>query len=242
MGKLIDLSGKKFGSWTVLGRDKSWTGRQIKWNCVCDCQKGLEHPKIYSIYGTNLKRGLSTKCEKCRTIVVSQKIKQYNTYDLSGEYGIGYTSDNKEFWFDKEDYDKIKNYYWRFDADGYVVANSGGKNNSTIRIHRIIMDVTNSKMQVDHIKHNLYDNRKSQLRLVTNGQNGMNKDKPSNNTSGHIGVSFNKKRKMWEAYIRCNNEYIHLGIFEKYEDAVEKRLIAEKEYFKEYAYDYSQAI
>lgn len=34
-----------------------------------------------------------------------------NTYDLSGEYGIGYTTKGEEFWFDLEDYDKIKSIY-----------------------------------------------------------------------------------------------------------------------------------
>lgn len=27
-----------------------------------------------------------------------------NTYDLSGEYGIGYTSNGEQFYFDKEDF------------------------------------------------------------------------------------------------------------------------------------------
>lgn len=38
-----------------------------------------------------------------------------NTYDLTGEYGIGYTSSGDEFWFDLEDYDKIKKLLLAFD-------------------------------------------------------------------------------------------------------------------------------
>ena len=33
-------------------------------------------------------------------------------YDLTGDYGIGYTKEGDEFWFDKEDYEKIKKYIW----------------------------------------------------------------------------------------------------------------------------------
>ena len=41
---------------------------------------------------------------------MSETFKKYNTYDLSGEYGIGYTSKGEEFYFDLDDYDKIKDY------------------------------------------------------------------------------------------------------------------------------------
>ena len=50
--------------------------------------------------------------------------KKYNTYDLTGEYGIGYTSKDEEFYFDLEDYDKIKDYCWRITMQGYVRAYS----------------------------------------------------------------------------------------------------------------------
>ena len=242
MGKLIDLTGEKFGNWTVLKRDPENYSGHVKWICVCDCQKDKKDQKTYSILGCNLKSKKSTSCIECRTRKSREQTKKYNTYDLSGEYGIGYTFDNKPFYFDKEDYEKIKDYCWRYDKDGYVVTNSGGEHSSTIRLHRVIMNITDSKIQVDHIKHKLFDNRKSQLRLVSNGQNGMNKDKPSNNTSGHRGVSYNKKLDKWQAYIRCNNHHMHLGYFDKFEDAVKTRIKAEKKYFKEYAYDYSQSL
>ena len=38
--------------------------------------------------------------------------KKYNTYDLSGEYGIGYSNSGKEFYFDLDDYDLIKEIYY----------------------------------------------------------------------------------------------------------------------------------
>ena len=40
-----------------------------------------------------------------------------NKYDLSGEYGIGYDSNGQKFYFDLEDYDKIKNYCWYEDCN-----------------------------------------------------------------------------------------------------------------------------
>lgn len=57
-------------------------------------------------------------------------------------------------------------------------------------------------------------------------------DIQSNNTSGHKGVSFNKRRQKYEAYIQLNRRKMSLGCFEKFEDAVKARLVAEDEYFK----------
>ena len=55
--------------------------------------------------GDNLKSG-STKSCGCLAKEIRSKIhKKYNQYDLSGEYGIGWTSNtNEEFYFDLEDF------------------------------------------------------------------------------------------------------------------------------------------
>ena len=80
--------------------------------------------------------------------------KKYNIYDLSGEYGIGYTFKNEKFYFDLEDYNKIKDDCWHIDANGYVI------NGKRKRFHRIIMGLNNSKILIDHINHKKYDKNK----------------------------------------------------------------------------------
>lgn len=55
-----------------------------------------------------------------------------------------------------------------------------------------------------------------------------------NNTSGCKGVSFRPQRNKWRAYIKFQRKDIFLGNFDKYEDAVEARKIAEIEYFGKY--------
>jgi len=54
--KIIDLTGKKFGRWTVIERVEHDKKEQTKWKCICEC--GNE--KI--IYGTSLKQGTSLSC------------------------------------------------------------------------------------------------------------------------------------------------------------------------------------
>ena len=120
MGQFEDLTGQKFGRLTVICRGENTKDDCVRWWCQCDCG----NPELTLVYAKYLRNGKSKSCG-CLIVEASHKRKKYNTYDLSGDYGIGYTSNlnlngNNEFYFDLEDYDKIKNYCWCFDDDGYL--------------------------------------------------------------------------------------------------------------------------
>lgn len=51
------------------------------------------------------------------------------------------------------------------------------------------------------------------------------------NKSGHTGVCYNVRRGRYEAYISNRGRQIHLGFFEKYDDAVKERERAEELYY-----------
>ena len=55
--KLIDLTGQKFGHWTVLQKGEI-RGSHIMWLCECDCQN---HTKR-QVDGYKLRQGISTSC------------------------------------------------------------------------------------------------------------------------------------------------------------------------------------
>lgn len=136
---------------------------------------------------------------------VSNANKRYNTYDLSGEYGIGYTSKGEEFYFDLEDYDKIKDYCWYIHR-GYVVsAENENNDNKGIFIHRLLLSEINDGI-IDHINHKTNDNRKTNLRISTPSKNQMNKKRQSNNTSGVTGVYYDKKYNRWYSVITANKK------------------------------------
>lgn len=156
---------------------------------------------------------------------------------MSGEYGIGYTFKNEEFYFDLEDYDKIKNYCWLINKNGYVISK---ENNKEILMHRIIMNCKDD-MVVDH-KHGKMtrnDNRKNNLRVATRSNNACNHDIHKNNTSGASGVNWSKKENKWMARIAINHKRINLGSFLNFEDAVNARKQAEEKYFGEWSFDNS---
>ena len=83
---------------------------------------------------------------------------------------------------------------------------------------------------VDHINGNRSDNRLANLRPATKVQNGCNMATPSNNTSGHIGVSWNKRDKRWTAYITLNQKRKSLGNFREIAEAIQCRKAGEFAY------------
>jgi hypothetical protein len=82
-----------------------------------------------------------------------------------------------------------------------------------ISMHRFIMGVINSKIQVDHLDHNGLNNQKSNLRLCTRSQNSMNIKKRSNCSSIYKGVCWDKRRNMWQANGSVNKKQIHIGYY-----------------------------
>ena len=231
IGKFKDLTGQRFGKLIVIKRVENNDRNKVRWLCQCDC--GNTHITI----SYNLTHGL---CQSCgclqQEIIETNRQRRYNTYDLSGTYGIGYTSKGEEFYFDLEDYDKIKDYCWYIDSNGYVIAHDNTNNNKIIRMHRLIMNVNRREIFVDHIYHNKNDNRKSQLRLVSPQQNASNCKINKSNTSGYKGVYWHEPAQKWEVLIQYNNKLINLGLYSNKNDAIKVRQDAEIKYFGEYRY------
>lgn len=84
-------------------------------------------------------------------------------------------------------------------------------------------------LQIDHINHNTLDNRLSNLRLVTNQENQKNRAY-TGNSSGRIGVCFDKARNKWKPHIKINQKLINLGRFDTLEMAILVRKAAEEKY------------
>ena len=232
MGICKDLTGQKFGRLTVIERVGSNKYKKALWRCVCECGCGNEVITTTS----QLKSGSTKSCGCYNRDMAIQTNKKYNIYDLSNDYGIGYAhNNNKPFYFDLEDYDKIKDYCWS-ECNGYLETKIGFTNpNVSLRFHRLVTDCPDN-MVVDHINHNTLDNRKENLRICTVSQNGMNQKLSSRNKSGVKGVSFHTKSHKWRATITVNKKQIELGEFDDIQDAINARKEAEIKYFDEYRY------
>ena len=214
--------------------DKKSGKHRSQWYCDCDC--GTKH-KLIS--GTSLTSGAIRSCGCLHREIASETgkkyndhKKKYNRYNLSGNYGIGFTTKNEEFYFDLEDYNEIKDICWHLSDDKYVRGYDMLEHKEIMQ-HRLINKPSDWQV-VDHINGCKNDNRKKNLRNVRQTDNAKNISTPINNTSGHIGVSYIKKYNKWTAYITHNNKRIFLGNYDNFIDAVDAREKAEDIYFKEF--------
>lgn len=61
MNPIIDLTGQRFGTLTVIKYSKRKSkGKQAQWVCLCDCGKAL------IVRGDNLRDGRTSQCSVCR--------------------------------------------------------------------------------------------------------------------------------------------------------------------------------
>lgn len=214
-----------------------------QWLCECSCCKKT---KVIVRSGA-LRSGNVKSCGCLQSERTSKANKKYNEYRLNledeyGLYGIGYCSNTgREFYFDMEDYDKIKDYCWleqKHKDYNYSVPMTRLQNkdietkNKTIkiRLHYLI-----SGKYSDHLDRNPLNNRRHNLRIATLKENARNVSVNSKNTSGFIGVSMYKDTGKWRAYITVDGKQINLGSFENKEDAIRARLEGEAKYFGEFA-------
>jgi hypothetical protein len=205
---------------------------RARYLCKCECGNDV-------IARNDAIKDGSVKSCGCLMIETSTQIgrdsKKYNKYDLSGEYGIGWTSNtNKEFYFDLEDYDKIKKYCWYENSVNgkysRIQTVDPDNHKSTIKLHQLLGFKCG-----DHINRNTFDNRKINLRQATTAENSYNKSIRSDNTSGVIGVSFGKHVNKWIVQLSVNQHNMYLGCFTEIDDAIRTRLNAEVKYFGEFA-------
>lgn len=236
--KLIDKTlGKKFEKLTLIefvGVTKY--GNSI-WRCECEC--GNKN-YIQSFDVIKKKKYLSCGCDKEEIKIEKYKSRRRkNKYDLNGEYGIGYTSKNNKFYFDLEDYDLIKDYYWRTTSLGYIASQNRKLihgNEKEIMMHRLVLGLPEEYNYNDpigeHINRKPNDNRKSNLQILpSNSENMFNKKRYKNNTSGCRGVHFRKTSNKWIARLWYKKENVLYKECDTIEEAIKFRKEAEIKYF-----------
>lgn len=112
--------------------------------------------------------------------------------------------------------------------------------NKKFMIHKLIAshfleNGHDTGLQLDHIDRNKLNNNISNLRWCTRQENNRNRSIHKNNTSGATGISFVKTRNKFHSYIWNNSKKNHLGYFDKFIDALKKRVEAEKNLFKNFS-------
>jgi len=111
----------------------------------------------------------------------------------------------------------------RHSRAGCEAGNTGSKGYRRIKIdnreyatHRLawlyVYGVWPTK-SLDHVDRNPLNNRIANLREATFEENRQNLGKVASNTSGYIGVTYNKACRKWQASIGCAGKKFYLGLF-----------------------------
>lgn len=156
--------------------------------------------------------------------------KNTNTFIEKDNHMMGITKSGIEYLFDKEDYPLVSSSSWCLSKTGYLVARI---NKKTVKLHRLLLDA-DKDLVVDHKNRNPLDNQKSNLRITTSKNNSRNTTVSRSNNLKHLGVSKSRDKK-YRARIMVDGKELHLGVFDKIEDAILIRKEAEIKYFGEYA-------
>jgi hypothetical protein len=100
----------------------------------------------------------------------------------------------------------------------------------SVAAHRLIWLLMTGEWpqgHIDHIDGDTTNNRWRNLRDVEPGENWKNTKRPSDNTSGRIGVARTEPWG-WQAYINIDKKRVSLGRFRRFEDACTARAAAER--------------
>lgn len=88
---------------------------------------------------------------------------------------------------DADDYDKVKNHTVMFHGKGYARVKMRQKSKL---LHRLVMDITDPAIIIDHIDRNGLNCSKKNLRVATPSQNAKNRSKQKRDSSSvYLGVS-----------------------------------------------------
>jgi len=110
---------------------------------------------------------------------------------------------------------------------GYPVAFIDGK---ITNLHKVIVGKPPEGLVTDHINRDKLDNRVSNLRFVTQKVNLSNVGMLSTNTSGHKGITWDKRTSKWVAQASFNGKHQYGGRHTKIEDAIKARQKLVKEH------------
>lgn len=254
--KRLQLEGLTFDTWYVIKINEELSSKNKISYFDCKCKLC---GRVQAIKGTYLNNNKIIDCEcnkKQRNLErrnkISESRKKENKYIFpeGKDYCfLCFNNSLEKVKIDLKNYELVSQFYW-FAYKKYARAHLGdnrnkkGETRENLILHRLIYfkDVevakTNGTMKdkiVDHINRNTYDCTENNLRICSPSENAKNTSTHKNNTSGVSGVCYNKRENKWIARIGYNYKRINLGRFDTKEEAIKTRLIAEKEYYGEYA-------
>lgn len=244
--------GKIYNNLTITGIDYDRTKDSYynkPYNAVyvfTKCKCGNESKD--SVQLRSVKSGHTQSCGCYASEQIAKRNKKYSTktnrIEVNGDNTITlFDDDDNKCLIDFEDYDVVKRWYWRkskkrgrIDKGSWLtnVKEDDEYDKIILSIYQVITKIKFGEYSLDkipaHLSRDTDDNRKCNIVLKSNQENSHNRGLSKTNSSGKTGVSFNKQKNLWTAYITVNYKTIHLGDFKNFAEAVKNRKEAEEKY------------
>jgi len=220
MTAITPMLGLKFGRWTVVANAGSDQNGQALWLCRCECgNDGV-------VVGKKLRNNHSKSCGCLRADVILDNQRMPAPAPPDGPLTQERLKEILHYDPQTGEWRWKQRLAWRIDVGeragtinqlGYLIITIDGTLYAAHRLAFLYMTGEWPIDEVDHCDLNKANCVWSNLRQSIHQQNCSNVRKRLNNTSGFKGVS--RSRNQWAACIRKNGKTIHLGRFDKPEDA-----------------------
>ncbi len=178
--------------------------RKHRQNGYCD-----KHAQQVRLHGHILERTIYTP----NVFVVEGDVCRIQIYDIKGNHSYNAT-------IDADNYNIVKDRKWRVCCGrvGFMGYVASGWKETFILLHRLLTGAPDGQM-VDHKDRDTLNNKRENLRFCTRSQNKMNSRTPRHSKSGVKNVCFATGPKKWQSHIKVDGKKIHLGFFDRLEDA-----------------------
>lgn len=147
---------------------------------------------------------------------------------------VTYQGIKHEILFDSEDYEKISKFNWHINHNSVEGRTKGKRPWTYVKLSRLVMNVTDPDKVVDHINHNIHDNRKVNLRVCSVAENNQNKSKHLRKKLDYKGI-YETETGTYNAMIGIDYKLVYIGNFKTQKEAALAYDSAARHFFKEFA-------
>ena len=117
-------------------------------------------------------------------------------FEKIGKVAIGTLPDGTKFKIDSNKMKLVSKYFFHLNWKGYIYTLKSKTKKCNLLLHWLVLGyISRPDFIVDHINRDKTDCRVSNLRLVTNHQNSMNRKLTATSSTGYLGVHVNSQKE-----------------------------------------------